>query len=121
MSSIPVTPDAVPVLEVRDLGVSFMTPAGEVEAVGGISLEIQPGECLGVVGESGAGKSQAFLAVMGLLASNGRVSGRATLGTKELISRSEDLDRCRGRTLPQRLDHFHELTRPAVGQIVPVH
>jgi oligopeptide/dipeptide ABC transporter ATP-binding protein len=92
-----VTAEAVPVLDVRDLGVSFMTPAGEVEAVGGISLAIQPGECLGVVGESGAGKSQAFLAVMGLLPPTARVRGSARFAGVELLGQPRHaLNRVRG-------------------------
>jgi peptide/nickel transport system ATP-binding protein len=66
------------VLRLEDLNVTFSTPDGEVAAVKDFSLTVARGECVGVVGESGAGKSQAFLAVMGLLASNGRVSGRAS-------------------------------------------
>ena len=77
MHSIPVIAEAT-VLRLEDLNVRFHTPDGEVAAVRDFSLTIKRGECVGVVGESGAGKSQAFLAVMGLLASNGRVSGRAT-------------------------------------------
>jgi peptide/nickel transport system ATP-binding protein len=95
MHSIPVTADAS-VLRLEDLNVRFHTPDGEVAAVQDFSLAIRRGECVGVVGESGAGKSQAFLAVMGLLASNGRVSGRASFGTMDLIGRSDDLDRVRG-------------------------
>jgi peptide/nickel transport system ATP-binding protein len=86
-----------PVLDIRDLGVCFATPGGEVEAVGALSLAIQPGECVGVVGESGAGKSQAFLAVMGLLAANARVRGSARFAGQELLGRSaRELNRVRG-------------------------
>jgi peptide/nickel transport system ATP-binding protein len=84
-------------LAIDDLGVSFATPDGEVAAVRHFTLAIEPGECVGIVGESGAGKSQALLAVMGLLPQNARVSGRATFGDTELIGAgSAVLDRVRG-------------------------
>lgn len=66
------------VLRLEELNVTFSTPDGEIAAVRDFSLSVARGECVGVVGESGAGKSQAFLAAMGLLAANGRVSGRAS-------------------------------------------
>ena len=89
--------DSTTVLDIRDLGVSYATPGGEVEAVGALSLAIQPGECVGVVGESGAGKSQAFLAVMGLLAANARVRGSARFAGQELLGRpARELNRVRG-------------------------
>ena len=56
-------------LEVKDLRVSFFTPAGEVKAVGGISYELNYGEVMGVVGESGSGKSQEAYSIIGLLQS----------------------------------------------------
>ena len=56
-------------LEVKDLKVSFFTPAGEVKAVGGISYDLDYGEVMGVVGESGSGKSQEAYSIMGLLQS----------------------------------------------------
>jgi peptide/nickel transport system ATP-binding protein len=99
MRSIPVTDSSVSdsVLQLEKLNVRFSTPRGDVEAVQDFSLTLQRGECVGVVGESGAGKSQAFLATMGLLAPNGRVSGRARFGSTELIGRSgAELDRLRG-------------------------
>ena len=85
------------VLRLEALDVSFSTPDGEVAAVRDFSLSIRRGECVGVVGESGAGKSQAFLATMGLLASNGSARGRALFGTDDLLTlRGAELDRLRG-------------------------
>jgi len=55
------------ILDVRDLRVEFPTRRGTLTALDGISFGIAPGEVLGVVGESGAGKSITGLAVIGLL------------------------------------------------------
>ncbi|HWQ80544.1 MAG TPA: ABC transporter ATP-binding protein [Anaerovoracaceae bacterium] len=66
-------------LEVKDLRVSFFTPAGEVKAVGGISYDIKYGEVLGIVGESGSGKSVEAYSIMGLLQSPGRIIGGSIL------------------------------------------
>lgn len=62
-------------LEVRDLRVSFFTPAGEVKAVSSISYELEKGEVMGIVGESGSGKSVEAYSIMGLLQSPGKVIG----------------------------------------------
>jgi peptide/nickel transport system ATP-binding protein len=64
-----------PLLEVRDLRVEFPTRRGTLTAVDGISFHIDPGEVLGVVGESGAGKSMTGTAVIGLLEPPGRIAG----------------------------------------------
>lgn len=66
-------------LEVKDLRVSFFTPAGEVKAVGGISYDIKYGEVMGIVGESGSGKSVEAYSIMGLLQSPGKVIGGKVL------------------------------------------
>ncbi|HEY6924898.1 MAG TPA: ABC transporter ATP-binding protein [Steroidobacteraceae bacterium] len=96
MHSIHATTDSN-VLHLENLNVRFSTPDGVVAAVQDLSLSLGRGECLGIVGESGAGKSQAFLAIMGLLASNGQVSGRARFGGMDLITPgAADLDRIRG-------------------------
>ena len=63
-----------PVLDVRGLSVEFPGRHGTVTALSDITLSIRPGEILGVVGESGAGKSMTGLAVQGLLEPPGRVS-----------------------------------------------
>ena len=61
-------------LEVKDLRVSFFTPAGEVKAVSGISYDLDYDEVMGIVGESGSGKSQEAYSIMGLLQSPARSS-----------------------------------------------
>ncbi len=78
----------VPVLEIEQLAVRFATQDGELDAVRDFSIEIGRGECLGIVGESGAGKSQALLAVMGLLGANARVSGVARFEGRDLLTAS---------------------------------
>jgi len=64
-----------PLLEVRDLRVEFPTRRGTLVAVDGVSFHIDPGEVLGVVGESGAGKSLTGAAIIGLLEPPGRIAG----------------------------------------------
>jgi len=89
--------DAGEVLRVADLSVAFDTPQGEVAAVREVSLSVGRGECVGVVGESGAGKTQLFLATLGLLPRAARVTGSAYLGGGPLIGRGQkELDRIRG-------------------------
>jgi peptide/nickel transport system ATP-binding protein len=66
---------AAPVLSVRDLKVGFPTRRGILTAVDGVSFDIAAGEVLGVVGESGAGKSLTGAAVIGLIEPPGRILG----------------------------------------------
>ena len=84
-------------LEVQDLAVQFQTGDGLVYAVNGISFRLDRGQTLGIVGESGSGKSQSVLALMGLLARNGRASGRALYDGQDLLAMApRELNRIRG-------------------------
>ncbi|MBA2740712.1 MAG: ABC transporter ATP-binding protein, partial [Actinobacteria bacterium] len=74
-------------LEVEDLHVHFWTSRGIVHAVNGVSFSVAPHETLGIVGESGCGKSVTALALMGILPRAGRVvNGSARLAGRELFS-----------------------------------
>ena len=90
-------PQAAPLLSLQGFDIRFATAAGAVHAVRSVDLDLAAGECLGIVGESGAGKSQLFLGALGLLAANGRASGRALLSGVDLLALSAaQLDRVRG-------------------------
>ncbi len=88
-----------PVLSVRNLRVAFATRRGLLTAIDGISFDIARGEILGVVGESGAGKSLTGLAVIGLIDPPGRISGgEVWLGGERIDSLPNDaMRRVRGR------------------------
>jgi oligopeptide transport system ATP-binding protein len=89
-----------PILEVRDLNVTFRLHEREIQAVAGLDLTLEQGETLAVVGESGSGKTQAFLAMMGLLARNGRATGSVLFEGADLLKLSPaELDRYRGRDI----------------------
>ncbi|MGN6869338.1 MAG: ABC transporter ATP-binding protein [Solirubrobacteraceae bacterium] len=66
---------ADPLLEVDDLTIDYLTDAGEVRAVAGVSLTVAPGEFVGIVGESGCGKSTLLFGVAQLLSPPGEVVG----------------------------------------------
>ncbi len=90
-----------PLLSVRDLIVEFPTRRGTLRALDGVSFEIAPGEVLGMVGESGAGKSITGSAIIGLIAPPGRIAGGEIRLKGERIDRlaPEALRRIRGRRI----------------------
>ncbi len=77
-------------LSIENLETCFQTPEGTVHAVNGVSLELEPGETLGIVGESGCGKSVTMLSVLGLIPSPpGRVTaGKALFQGRDLLKMS---------------------------------
>jgi peptide/nickel transport system ATP-binding protein len=90
-----------PVLSVRDLVVEFPTRRGVLRALDGVSFDVGPGEILGVVGESGAGKSITGAAIIGLLEPPGRIAGGEIRLKGERIDDlpREGMDRVRGRRI----------------------
>jgi oligopeptide/dipeptide ABC transporter ATP-binding protein len=79
-----------PLLQVDDLHVWFdLEDGGELHAVQGVNLSLEPGERLGLVGESGCGKTTTALAIMGLLPSSASVAGRVLLDGEEILAGGE--------------------------------
>jgi oligopeptide transport system ATP-binding protein len=90
-----------PLLSVRDLHTRFFTDDGVVQAVNGVSFDLHEGESLGIVGESGCGKSMTALSIMGLVPEPGRVTGGEIRfrGEDLLRMRAEDVREIRGRDI----------------------
>lgn len=86
-----------PVFELNDLHVSLQSHHKEIELVRGVSFAVAPGECLGILGESGSGKSMSMKVAMGLLDHSFHVKGSAQFQGEELLGKSaEELRRLRG-------------------------
>ena len=89
-----------PLLEVRDLSVRFDTDDGTVHAVDRMSLELEPRQVLGIVGESGCGKSVTALSILGLLPKTATVTGSARFEGAEMLGASRSrLRKVRGREI----------------------
>ena len=89
-----------PILDVRDLRVTYPTASGPIRAVRGVSFTLEQGRVLGLVGESGSGKSTMALAVMGALGAEARVTGEVRFRGDDLVGKAaRDLRRLWGRRL----------------------
>lgn len=84
----------MPILSVQNLCVSLETEQGQVEALRSLSFDMQRGEKIGLIGESGCGKSLTALAIMGLLPLRSKLAGSIKLNGTELIGMS-DADMCK--------------------------
>jgi peptide/nickel transport system ATP-binding protein len=81
---------AAAVLSVEGLEVWFDVPGGELHAVQGVGFDLYPGERMGLVGESGCGKTTTILALMGLLPPSASVAGRVLLEGEDVLAKGEE-------------------------------
>lgn len=89
-----------PILEYEDFKISFQTEAGLLTAVDGMNLKIMPGEIMGLVGESGCGKSVTSLSAMKLLPKAARFEGRVKYKGRDILSMtSSELEQLRGNNI----------------------
>jgi peptide/nickel transport system ATP-binding protein len=96
-----VTADSPPLLDVRGLGIFFRIGAGEVQATRDVSFQLKAGERLGIVGESGCGKTVTGLSILGLLPrAQSRVVGEVRFEGRDLLTlRPREMRRVRGRQI----------------------
>ena len=80
---------APPLLELRNLGITYRTDRGLVSAVDDVSISVPKGASIGLVGESGSGKSTIALAILRLLPANARVSGQIVMNGTDLVRQTE--------------------------------
>ncbi|GAA3282368.1 ABC transporter ATP-binding protein [Paenarthrobacter aurescens] len=104
-----------PILEIKDLAITFKTGSGEVKAVKNAHLSIMPGETVAIVGESGSGKSTTALAAIGLLPNNGRISaGQILLDGEDIAHASEK------RMIELRGSHIGMVPQDPMSNLNPV-
>ncbi|OFI39938.1 ABC transporter ATP-binding protein [Arthrobacter sp. SW1] len=104
-----------PILEIKDLAITFTTSAGEFKAVKNAHLSIMPGETVAIVGESGSGKSTTALAAIGLLPGNGRVTGGQILLDGEDIAHASEK-----RMIELRGSHIGMVPQDPMSNLNPV-
>jgi peptide/nickel transport system ATP-binding protein len=90
--------ESAPVIEIENLGIAYETRSGDVQAVRNINFSVREGETMGLVGESGCGKSTIAFGIVNFLGPNGKITeGSVRFQGNELVGRSEaELKRLRG-------------------------
>lgn len=110
------TSRAAPVIELRNLSTAFQTPNGAVRAVDGVSLSLGRGKTLGIVGESGCGKSMLALSIMGLVPQPGRnAGGEIVFDGRDLLQLSP------GQMRGIRGNHIAMIFQEPMTSLNPVH
>jgi oligopeptide/dipeptide ABC transporter ATP-binding protein len=107
-----------PLLEIKNLKTHFFTEDGVVKAVDGVDLVVYPGEVLGVVGESGCGKSVSFLSVMRLISKPGRITeGEIIFDGQDLLKLEEtEMTHTRG----NRISMIFQQPQTALNPVIKV-
>jgi len=105
-----------PILEVRDLAISYETRRGDVEAVSNVSFDVHRATTFGIVGESGCGKTTVAFGIVGFLGRNGKiVGGSIKFQGRELIGRSEaELRKLRGNQIAMVYQDPMQALNPSV-------
>ena len=85
MTAVHPRPDDVPLLEVRDLSVTYHSQKEPVYAVRGVDLTLRRGETLGMAGESGSGKTTVAMSLLRLLPAQTEVTGRVSFNGEDLL------------------------------------
>ncbi len=87
-------------IKIENLKVYFNTKEGDVKAVDGIDLTFKRGNIIGIVGETGSGKSVLGLSILGLLARNSKVEGNILYNNKNLLTlKNQELRKIRGKEI----------------------
>jgi len=121
--------DQKPLLEVRNLKTYFYTEDGVVSAVDGVSFEVYPGEVLGIVGESGCGKSVTSLSIMRLISLPGKITdGEILFDGKNILDLSEEeMVKVRGNRISMIFQQPQTALNPVfqvddqIGEVLNVH
>jgi oligopeptide/dipeptide ABC transporter ATP-binding protein len=121
--------DQKPLLEVRNLKTFFYTEDGVVRAVDGVSFEVYPGEVLGLVGESGCGKSVTSLSIMRLIAPPGKVGeGQILFDGTDLLGLTEnEMTKIRGNKISMIFQQPQTALNPVfqvndqIGEVLNIH
>lgn len=116
------------ILDVKNLSVLLDTREKQSLLVDNVSFSLRPGECLGILGESGSGKSLTVKSILGLLDSSFKISGEASYKNKDLLQESkENLRKIRGRSITMVLQNpmtcFDQLCRVGdqIGETFAAH